>query len=81
MAAILKFEGCWCSAHGATSPIEAGFIRLRRTKMTNSGKPELDGRGRFAPGDANGSRERAPDDRLRIVQGKSGEGAMDYERP
>jgi hypothetical protein len=37
------------------------------------------GRGRFAPGDANGSRECAPDDRLHIVQCKSGEGTKDYE--
>jgi hypothetical protein len=32
------------------------------------------GTGRFAPGYATGSRERAPDDRLHIVQCKSGEG-------
>jgi hypothetical protein len=35
--------------------------------------PRPTGGGRFAPGDANGSRERAPDDRLRIVQSRSGE--------
>jgi hypothetical protein len=31
-----------------TSPIEVGYIRLRQIKMTNSGKPELDGRGERA---------------------------------
>jgi hypothetical protein len=34
----------------------------------------LAGRGRRSPGDANGSRERAPDDRLRIVRRAPGEG-------
>jgi hypothetical protein len=31
------------------SPTEVGYIRLRQIKMTNSGKPELDGGGSALP--------------------------------
>jgi hypothetical protein len=38
------------------SPIEVGYIRLRQFETSNSGKPELDGRG-GAPGSLRGLRQ------------------------
>src|SRR5260370_40575498 len=60
--------------------LEHDGVKLNRRPSPAHLAP-LAGRGRIATSDANGSRERAPDDRLRIVRGNPGEGESPHTLP